>query len=38
MFYQNKQSVGTDIKALLSTLRIFVLFNIIFRDIHDQDF
>ena len=31
----NQKTIGTDIKALLSTLWIFVLFNIIFRDFHD---
>ena len=31
----HKKIVETDIKALLSTLWIFVLFNMIFRDIHE---
>ena len=31
----HKKSVGMDIKALLSTLWIFFLLNMIFRDIHD---
>ncbi len=31
----NQKTVGMDIKALLSTLWIIVLFNIIFRDFHD---
>ncbi|MDJ0717519.1 MAG: DUF6326 family protein [Prochloraceae cyanobacterium] len=30
-----KKSIGMDIKALLSTLWIFFLLNMIFRDIHD---
>ena len=34
MISTNK-TIGIDIKPLLSTLWIFVLFNIIFRDIHD---
>ena len=34
MIYQ-KNILGIDIKALLSTLWIFILFNIIFRDLHD---
>jgi Family of unknown function (DUF6326) len=31
----NKKTAGLDMKALLSTLWIFVLFNIAFRDIHE---
>ncbi|MDJ0592265.1 MAG: DUF6326 family protein [Pleurocapsa sp. MO_226.B13] len=31
----NHKTIGTDIKALLSTLWIFVLFNMIFRDLHE---
>ncbi len=31
----NSNSTGMDMKALLSTLWIFVLFNIAFRDIHE---
>ena len=31
----NYKTIGTDIKALLSTLWIFVLFNMIFRDLHE---
>ena len=31
----NKKTTGMDMKALLSTLWIFVLFNIVFRDIHE---
>ena len=34
IFY-NRKTIGTDIKAVLSTLWMFVLLNIIFRDIHD---
>ncbi len=29
------KTIGMDIKALLSTLWIFVLFNMIFRDLHE---
>ena len=32
----NEKTAGMDIKALLSTLWIFVLFNIVFRDIHEM--
>ncbi len=31
----NHKTIGMDIKALLSTLWIFVLFNMIFRDLHE---
>lgn len=31
----NRKTIGMDIKALLSTLWIFVLFNMIFRDLHE---
>ncbi len=31
----NHKIIGMDIKALLSTLWIFVLFNMIFRDLHE---
>ena len=31
----NKKTTGMDMKAKLSTLWIFVLFNIVFRDIHE---
>ena len=31
----NNKTMGIDIKALLSTLWIFVLFNMIFRDLHE---
>ncbi len=31
----HKNALGMDMKALLSTLWIFVLFNLIFRDLHD---
>ena len=31
----SSKNLGTDIKALLSTLWIFVLFNMLFRDLHD---
>src|SRR5215216_2702946 len=31
----NKNTTGIDMKALLSTIWIFVLFNIAFRDIHE---
>ncbi|MDJ0800801.1 MAG: DUF6326 family protein [Calothrix sp. MO_167.B12] len=31
----NNKTIGMDIKALLSTLWIFVLFNMIFRDLHE---
>ena len=34
MIYNHK-TIGMDIKALLSTLWIFVLFNMIFRDLHE---
>ncbi|MEM9928162.1 MAG: DUF6326 family protein [Cyanobacteria bacterium P01_D01_bin.50] len=34
MIFHNK-TIGIDTKALLSTLWIFILFNIIFRDIHE---
>ena len=33
-----KQTIGTDRKALLSTLWLFVLLNMIFRDIHEMPF
>ena len=29
------KTIGMDIKALLSTLWIFVLFNMVFRDLHE---
>jgi len=31
----NKKTTGMDMKAKLSTLWIFVLFNVVFRDIHE---
>lgn len=31
----SKKTIGMDIKALLSTLWIFILFNVIFRDLHE---
>ena len=30
-----RQTIGIDMKALLSTLWIFILFNVIFRDLHE---
>ena len=33
--FSNNKSIGKDTRALLSTLWIFILFNMIFRDLHE---